>query len=155
MLSKGRWVKGSGKAWVPIRMVLGSLRGWTCLHGVEPKSVKISIGVEGSHRAEEQMGKEEMEAACSWCKKHTHVLGTGLNQVVGGGSNEFGGDSGYGGYMRWGQGEWGSWSYVPGLSGQKRTELELGYQSGQEEAHAGRHCPELEWVASGDGARGN
>lgn len=44
-----------------------------------------------------------MEAACSWCKKHTHVLGTGLNQVVGSGSNEFGV-----GFWLWGLCEVGS-----------------------------------------------
>lgn len=49
----------------PRGIVLGGLRRRTCLHWVEPASGKVSIWVEGLHRADEQLGKEELEEPVS------------------------------------------------------------------------------------------
>ena len=65
------------------------------------------------------------------------MLGSGLNQVVGGENNEFGVGFwllGPGGWGQTAKGQGGSWSCGPGLTGLRRNELESGCGRGGEEA---------------------
>lgn len=93
--------------------------------------------VEGLDRAEEYLGKEMMEGACIWHKKHTHVRGSDLSQAGAGESSEFGIEFWLLGVCRVGRGErghsWGAglWSRPEGTEG---DQVESDCGSGQEAA---------------------
>lgn len=115
----------------PCGTVLGVLEGGLVSMGWSPRLGRAALGRRRLYRAEELVGKEEMEGAGAWHQEHRCMLGTSLNQVVEGES-----DSGVrllaagGGWGQATEGHDGSWSCGPGQTGPKRAELESGYGSG-------------------------